>query len=89
MRHPSRLMAEALLARTREFAPEVKLVHRPLEPVAGAVFLALERSGAVVTAKVWDNLASSLPGEALFQTTTQADQPRHLEDVSPIRTNSS
>ncbi len=68
MRHPSRLMAEALFARVFEAAPGAKLVHCPLEPVAGAVFLALERSGAVVTDAVRENTASSLPDEALFQT---------------------
>jgi N-acetylglucosamine kinase-like BadF-type ATPase len=68
MRHPSRLMAEALLARTQLAAPEARLVHCPLEPVAGAVFLAIERSGAVVTDAVRQRLTASLPGEALFET---------------------
>lgn len=68
MRHSSKLIAEAMFARTLQFAPGAKLVHCPLEPVAGAVFLALERAGAVVTEAVRENTASSLPGEALFQT---------------------
>ena len=68
MRHSSPLMAQALLARTQQFAPQARLVQCPLEPVAGAVLLALEHSGAVVTENIWDNLGSSLPGETLFQT---------------------
>lgn len=68
MRHPSRLMAQALLTRTQQVAPGARLVQCPLEPVAGAVLLAFEQSGAVVTELVWDNLGSSLPDEALFQT---------------------
>ncbi len=68
MRHPSRLMAQALLARMQQVAPGARLVQCPLEPVAGAVLLAFEQSGAVVTENVWDNLGSSLPDETLFQT---------------------
>jgi N-acetylglucosamine kinase-like BadF-type ATPase len=68
MRHPSRLMAQALLARMHQVAPRARLVQCPLEPVAGAVMLALEHSGAVVTETVWDKLGASLPGETLFQT---------------------
>ena len=68
MRHPSRLIADAMLARTLETAPGARLVHCPREPVAGAVFLAFERAGAVVTEEVQANTTSSLPGEALFQT---------------------
>jgi N-acetylglucosamine kinase-like BadF-type ATPase len=68
MRHPSRLMAEALLARVHEAAPGANLVHCPLEPVAGAVFLAMETAGATVTEAVRDTLTASLPGAALFHT---------------------
>ncbi len=68
MRHPSRLMADALLARVHEVASGARLVHLPLEPVAGAVFLAMETAGATVTDAVRDTLTASLPGAALFHT---------------------
>ena len=68
MRHPSRLMANALLSRVLEVAPEATLIHAPLEPVAGAVFLALEAAGITVTQASRDTLISSLPDAALFHT---------------------
>ena len=68
MRHGSRLMADALLARVRAVAPQAELIHCPLEPVAGAVFLALEAAGAVVTKETRANLTASLPSPALFHT---------------------
>jgi N-acetylglucosamine kinase-like BadF-type ATPase len=68
MRHASRLMPEASLARVREVAPNAHLVHCPFEPVAGAVFLALEAIGHVVTDAVREALLSSQPSEALFHT---------------------
>lgn len=68
MRHGSRLMAETLLARVQAVAPKAQLIHCPLEPVAGAVFLALEAAGLVVTEIVRANLTASLPSPALFHT---------------------
>ena len=68
MRHPSRLMADALLSRVLEVAPSAELIHCPLEPVAGAVFLALEAAGLNVTQSVRENLTASLPDAALFHT---------------------
>ena len=68
MRHPSKLMADALLARVLEVAQAAQLIHCPLEPVAGAVFLALEAAGATVTPTIRDTLTASLPGAALFHT---------------------
>lgn len=68
MRHPSKLIADALLARVLSVAPNATLIHCPLEPVAGAVFLALEAAGVVVTQTVRDTLTASLPGAALFHT---------------------
>jgi N-acetylglucosamine kinase-like BadF-type ATPase len=68
MRHRSRLMANALLSRVLEVAPRAELIHSPLEPVAGAVFLALELAGVTVTDALRSNLTASLPDAALFHT---------------------
>ena len=68
MRHASHLMPDALLARVREIAPGAHPVRSPLEPVAGAVLLALETAGLNVTEALHENLRSSFPGAALFQT---------------------
>lgn len=68
MRHASHLMHEALLSRVREFAPGAHPIRSPLEPVAGAVLLALETAGVNVTEALRENLRSSFPAAALFQT---------------------
>ena len=68
MRHQSRLMADALLARVHAVAPAAELIHCPLEPVAGAVFLALEAAGVAVTPVLRAQLTASLPDAALFHT---------------------
>ena len=68
MRHPSHLIADALLARVLAVAPKAELIRSPLEPVAGAVFLALEAADVAVTATLRANLSASLPSPALFHT---------------------
>ena len=68
MRHGSRLMADALRSRVLEVAPSAELIHCPLEPVAGAVFLALEAAGITVTHTMREHLTASLPDAALFHT---------------------
>ena len=68
MRHPSKLMANALLARVLEVAPSAELIDCPLEPVAGAIFLALEAAGIAVTHATRDTLMRSLPDATLFHT---------------------
>jgi N-acetylglucosamine kinase-like BadF-type ATPase len=68
MRHSSHLMPDALLARVREVAPGASLIRSPLEPVAGALLLALEGAGVPVTEATRSKLTSSFPEAALFHT---------------------
>jgi N-acetylglucosamine kinase-like BadF-type ATPase len=68
MRHASHLMPDALLARVREVAPGASLIRSPLEPVAGAVLLALEGAGLPVTEAIRSRLTASFPKPALFHT---------------------
>ena len=68
MRHASHLMGAALLARVREVAPGANLIRSPLEPVAGALLLALEGVGVPVTEAIRLRLSASFPEAALFHT---------------------
>jgi N-acetylglucosamine kinase-like BadF-type ATPase len=68
MRHASHLMGAALLARVREVALGASLIRSPLEPVAGAVLLALEGAGLPVTEAIRSRLTASFPKPALFHT---------------------
>ena len=68
MRHASHLMPDALLSRVRELAPGAYPIRSPLEPVAGAVLLALETAGMNVTEAQRENLRSSFPAATLFLT---------------------
>ncbi len=68
MRHASQIMPNALLARVHEIAPGAYPIRSPLEPIAGAVLLALESAGVNVDHKLRECLRSSFPTAALFQT---------------------
>jgi N-acetylglucosamine kinase-like BadF-type ATPase len=68
LRHPSRLLAQALAARVLEAAPRAMPVASPFEPAVGAVLLALEAAGVAIAPGVLENLEASLPPAALFDT---------------------
>jgi N-acetylglucosamine kinase-like BadF-type ATPase len=69
MRHPSSVLRDALEARVREAAPLARVrVVTDLEPVAGAVMLALENAGVAVTDAVRSSLRATFPSGALFHT---------------------
>jgi N-acetylglucosamine kinase-like BadF-type ATPase len=68
LRHPSRLLADALIARVRASAPEVRPVPSRFEPAVGALFLALEAAGVLVDTPLLERLVPTLPPASLFAT---------------------
>ncbi len=67
-RHPSRLHVDSIVARMREQAPQVRIVHSRFEPGVGALFIALERAGVAVDKRLLTRLTDSMPSTALFAT---------------------
>ena len=72
LRHPSRLLADALVDRVRATSPEARPVNSRFEPVVGAVLLALESAGITVNSAVIARLAASLPSGAFFASDASA-----------------
>jgi N-acetylglucosamine kinase-like BadF-type ATPase len=68
LRHPSHLLAKALVARVRDGAPEVRAVPSRFEPAVGALFLALEAAGMPVDVPLLERLIPTLPPVSLFAT---------------------
>lgn len=68
LRHPSPLMREALIGRVCETVPGVIALQSRLEPVAGAVLLALELAYVSPDHPLLERLANTLPGTAFFAT---------------------
>jgi N-acetylglucosamine kinase-like BadF-type ATPase len=66
LRHPSRLLEEAIRSRMEEMAPAVETVHDPPEPVIGAVLLAMDLTAAKDDAAVVERLVATLPEVDLF-----------------------
>lgn len=65
-RHPSRLLAEALEARVRRVVPGVRAEPGRFEPALGALLLALESQGILVTEGLLEQLSHSAPPADLF-----------------------
>jgi N-acetylglucosamine kinase-like BadF-type ATPase len=68
MRHPTPLLAEAIVARVRTAAPSVLPVRSRLEPAAGALFLALEQASIAVDESVLDRVQGTMPAASMFAT---------------------
>lgn len=68
LRNPSRLLAQALIERVQIASPQAKPLMIRLEPIAGALFLALEAAGVDVDEQVHQRLLASLPPAALWHT---------------------
>ena len=67
-RHPSTLLATAVLARVQEHNPDVTIFRSNCEPVIGAILLALEQAGVATKPALYNRLRASLPSSALFST---------------------
>jgi N-acetylglucosamine kinase-like BadF-type ATPase len=68
LRHHSRLLPEALIARVHISSPDAKPVYSRFEPVVGALFIALEAAGVSVDDALLARLTESLPDSSLFAT---------------------
>lgn len=66
-RHPSKLHTEAIAKRVAATAPEAYLMRTSLEPVVGAVLLALESSGQGAGAETRECLLCTMPGPSVFE----------------------
>jgi N-acetylglucosamine kinase-like BadF-type ATPase len=68
LRHPSSLLAEAILERVRADCPAAYTVRSRFEPVVGAVLMALEAAGIRPDEPLRQRLAATLPPSSLFRT---------------------
>lgn len=67
-RHPGRRLVEAIVAHLAPAYPDVQPVRSRHEPAVGALLLALESAGLVITNDVMRRVEQSLPPRSLFQT---------------------
>lgn len=68
LRHPSRLLPNALIAQVYTTSPQARPVYSPFEPAIGALFLALEAAGVTVDEPLLSRLVPTLPHASLFAT---------------------
>lgn len=67
-RHPGQKLVRAIVEHFATVYPHVTPVRSRYEPAVGALLLALESAGAVITDEVMDTLEQSLPARDLFLT---------------------
>lgn len=67
-RHPSSLLADAIIERVRTTSPAVQATYYRFEPIIGVLFTALERAGIAVDDTLVERLLPTLPPPALFVT---------------------
>ena len=82
-RHPSRLMPDRVAATMAQALPGLVVAPHELEPVGGAVLLALAAGGHATGPAVRARLARSLPGAAFFHTAGAATAPFVTTTVRP------
>jgi N-acetylglucosamine kinase-like BadF-type ATPase len=68
LRHPSPLLAEALIARVHTTSPEAQPCRSRFEPAIGALLLALEASGVGVNEAVLAAITRTMPPMSFFDT---------------------
>jgi N-acetylglucosamine kinase-like BadF-type ATPase len=71
IRHPTRLLPDAIVQAVVELAPAAEPVKPTLEPAVGALLLAFDRRRIEVTPAVEQRLRGSLPPATLFDTLPQ------------------
>ena len=68
LRHPSPLLADAIIARVRITSPDVQSVRYRYEPIIGVLFTALEAAEVAINDALLENLIPSIPAPSLFAT---------------------
>ncbi|HEX5808016.1 MAG TPA: hypothetical protein VFY25_05075, partial [Anaerolineales bacterium] len=68
LRHPSPLLRDALVARVREVAPDVRAIQSRFEPAVGAVLLALDLADIKTDVALLERLEQTVPGKDFFAT---------------------
>jgi len=68
LRHPSPLLADALIERVQQDSPGAQPVRSRFEPAVGALLIALDRVGVPLDAEVLEAVASTAPDVALYDT---------------------
>lgn len=68
LRHPVRLLHDALIAAVRSSSPDVLIVDTPFEPVVGALLLAFETAGITIDEPLMARLMPTLPPAVFFAT---------------------
>ena len=68
LRHPSRLLSDAIIAQVQTTSPDIQVVNSRFEPAIGALLLAFEAAGIVVDDYLLATLIPTLPPPALFET---------------------
>jgi N-acetylglucosamine kinase-like BadF-type ATPase len=68
LRHPSPLLADAIIARVRTTSPQVRPTRYRFEPIIGVLFTALEAANVAIDDALLDNLIPTIPAPALFAT---------------------
>jgi N-acetylglucosamine kinase-like BadF-type ATPase len=68
MRHPSRLLSDAVVTQVRTSAPGVQTVLSRFEPIVGALFMGLEATGVAIDGRVLARITETLPPSTVFAT---------------------
>jgi N-acetylglucosamine kinase-like BadF-type ATPase len=68
LRHPSSLLADAIIERVRTTSPDVRPIRSPFEPIIGVLFTALETAGVTIDDDLLERLIPTIPDAALFAT---------------------
>ena len=68
LRHPSTILADAIIERVRTTSPEVRPARSRFEPIIGVLITALEAAEVAIDDTVLERLEPSIPDQTLFST---------------------
>ena len=68
LRHPSPILADAIIERIRTTSPDVQPTRSRFEPIIGVLFTALEATQIVIDDTVLERLVPTIPDATLFVT---------------------
>jgi len=74
LRHPSPLLADAIIATVRTTSPDVQPTRYRFEPIIGVLFTALEAAEVAINDALLENLIPTIPAPSLFATVLHPSQ---------------